>query len=49
MFVHYSKIENSDIENLKHTKFLYLIRFQYEEFNESDKSKFVYHLIYFLS
>jgi hypothetical protein len=26
---------------------LYPIRFQYEEFNESDKSKFEDHLIYF--
>jgi hypothetical protein len=25
------------------------LRFQYEEFNESDKLKFEYHLIYFLS
>jgi hypothetical protein len=43
------KIEKSDLENLKHPTFLYLKRFQYEEFNESDKSKFKYHLIYFLS
>jgi hypothetical protein len=35
------------VENLKHLKFLYPIRFQYEKFNESDKSKFEDHLIYF--
>jgi hypothetical protein len=32
-----SRIKKSDLEN---SKFLYPIRFQYEEFNKSDKSKF---------
>jgi hypothetical protein len=43
------KIKKSDLENSKHSKFLYPIRFQYEKFNENDKSKFGNHLIYFLS
>jgi hypothetical protein len=45
----FSKIKKSDLENSKHPQFLYPIRFQYEKFNESDKSKFENHLIYFLS
>jgi hypothetical protein len=44
-----SKIKKSDLENSKHPKFLYPKRFQYEEFNESEKLKFEDHLIYFLS
>jgi hypothetical protein len=31
---------------LKHLKFWYPTRFQYEEFNESEKLKFKNHLIY---
>jgi hypothetical protein len=45
----FSKIKKSDIENLKHLKFLYPIKFQYEEFNESENFKFGDGLIYFLS
>jgi hypothetical protein len=45
----FSKIENSDLENSKHPKILYPARFQYEKFNESEKSKFGDDLIYFLS
>jgi hypothetical protein len=45
----FSKIEKSDLEKSKHPKFLYSIRFIYEEFNESDKSKFKNYLLYFLS
>jgi hypothetical protein len=43
------KIKKSDLENSKHLKFFNPIRFQYEEFIESDKSKFGDHFIYFLS
>jgi hypothetical protein len=46
MFVYYFQKLKRDIENLKHLKFLNPIRFQYEEFNESDKSKFGDYLIY---
>jgi hypothetical protein len=43
------KIEKSDLENSKYPQILYPTRFQYEKFNESEKSKFEYDLIYFLS
>jgi hypothetical protein len=36
----FSKIEKSDLKNLKHSKILYPIIFQYENFNESEKLKF---------
>jgi hypothetical protein len=49
MFVHYSKIKNSHLEKSKYPKFLYSTRFQYEEFNGNDKSKFKDNLIYFLN
>jgi hypothetical protein len=45
----FSKIEKSDLESSKHSKILYPTRFQYEKFNESEKSKFRDDLIYFLS
>jgi hypothetical protein len=45
----FSKIKKNDLENSKHLKFLYPVRFQYEEFNEIDKSKFKNYLLYFLS
>jgi hypothetical protein len=45
----FSKIEKSDLENSKHPKILYPIIFQYENFYESEKSKFRDNLIYFLS
>jgi hypothetical protein len=49
IYILFLKIKNNDLESSKHLKFLYLIRFQYEQFNESDKSKFEHDLIYFLS
>jgi hypothetical protein len=45
----FSKFEKSDLKNSKYLKFWYPIRFQYEEFNEIEKSKFGNHLLYFLS
>jgi hypothetical protein len=45
----FSKIEMSELENSKYPKVLYPIIFQYENFNESEKSKFGDDLIYFLS
>jgi hypothetical protein len=45
----FSKIEKYNLENSKHPKILYPIRFQYEKFKESEKSKFKNDLIYFLS
>jgi hypothetical protein len=42
----FSKIKKSDLENSKHLKFWYHTRFQYEKFNESEKSKIGDHLIY---
>jgi hypothetical protein len=45
----FSKKKINNLENLKHPKFLYPIRFSYEELNEHDKSKFEYDLMYFLS
>jgi hypothetical protein len=45
----FSKIKNNDLKTSKYLKLFYLIRFQYEELNESDKSKFRDNLIYFLS
>jgi hypothetical protein len=49
MFIHYFQKLKSDLENSKHPNFLHPIRFQYEKFNESDKSKLGDNLIYFLS
>jgi hypothetical protein len=36
----FSKIKKIDSEKLKHPKFLYPIRFQYEEFNEEKGSNY---------
>jgi hypothetical protein len=45
----FSKFEKSDLKNSKHHKILYPRRFQYENFNESEKLKFGDDFIYFLS
>jgi hypothetical protein len=46
IYVIFSKIEKNDLKNSKHSKFLYPIRFSYEEFNENHKLKFL-RLIFF--
>jgi hypothetical protein len=43
------KIKNSELEKLKHPKFLYSIRFSYDKFNEHDKIKFKNNLLYLVS
>jgi hypothetical protein len=43
------KIKNNNLNFLKHSKFLYLIRFSYEEFNEYNKLKFKNNLVYLFS
>jgi type IV secretory pathway VirB9-like protein len=46
---YFSKIKNNNLQNSQHPKFLYPVRFSYEEFNEHDKSKMEDDFIYFSS